>query len=504
MPRLFRPRPWLLVFSLAAATPGRSQVSPFLPTDDPRLPLVEHLIARGEIRDPAALDRPFRRGDLLARLDRSSSPIARRLLTDLTAPRRASWSTLAVRVGPQLYSQGRRDLLQTGGDGDVGAFAEVDAAYVLGSMVFGGRFGLDTRLGNDPDYPERGLLAHHHREARIVDLYVQLQRPWGSIHLGQMARNWGPAGIPGVPLSDASYPRPDLGLTLGRGALRFSSVATRLRGSTTFPPTDSAGGGIKTERYLVAHRLAIDLGSSLTLAAWEVGVIAGTGNELDGTTRAVVPLLVIPALLASRSHRNEMVGGDISWRPSPRLRLEAQLAIDDWNFDANNPYPQRWAGSLSAAGALGRSASWKATYATASSLAFRTLDPEENIVDQGIGIGRLFPDNEIVDLSVGVPLGETWLLSPRMALLRQGEGRIQDSFPAFAEASSVPARFIGTIATTWWTGVALSGWHRRLHLSGEAGVRHTRNAGHLPGRTATTLEGRVMVAAGFTLLKTPP
>src|SRR5690348_2222528 len=40
-----------------------AQASPYLPLDDPRLPLIEHLIARGDIADPSPFVRPFRRAD---------------------------------------------------------------------------------------------------------------------------------------------------------------------------------------------------------------------------------------------------------------------------------------------------------------------------------------------------------------------------------------------------------------------------------------------------------
>jgi hypothetical protein len=490
MPRLPFPRAWTLLLALAGPAGMQAQVSPYLPTDDPRMALVEHLIARGAIRDPSPLERPFRKSDLVAALNQSSNPIALRLAAEL-APGRGS---LGVRAGPSAYTQGRRDLLQDGGDGNPGLYSEIQAEFAEGHVVFAGRASYDTRLSDDPDHPPLEWLVNDRKNVRLIDLYLGVQARWGSVHIGQMARNWGPAGIPGVPLSDAASPRPDFGVTLGHGAIRFSSIATRLRHDTT-----ASGGTI--ERYFVAHRLSLRATPALTVAAWEVGVIAGSAGDLDGSTRAIVPLLAIPALVASKSHRNEMIGGDISWRPSPAFRLEAQLAIDDWNFDANNPYPQRWAGAVSGAGALGRSASWRASYTTASSLAFRTLNPEENIVDQGIGIGRLFPDNEIVDLSVGIPLRETWLVTPRMALLRQGEGRIEAPFPTFAEASSTPARFIGVTATSLWTGLGVAGGYRRLQASAEGGLRHTSNAGHVTGRTSTTLEGRIAVTLGFTLWK---
>jgi hypothetical protein len=486
---------WWLLLALAGPTPAKAQASPYLPTDDPRMPLIEHLIARGDITDPSPLERPLRKGELVAALRLSSSAAAKRLAEELAPARNGRWGRYEVKAGAQAYTQGRRDLLQAGGEGDPGVYSEVQVEFSAGHLVIAGRSLLDSRLSHDPDYVySRSTFPFVRvKNVRMADLYLGIQAGWGEIFLGQMARNWGPAGIPGVPISDAAVPHPDIGLRLGRGAIRFSSLATRLRS------TQSAAARI--ERYFVAHRLAVGLGRSLTIAAWEVGIIAGTPDQLDGTTRATVPLLVIPALLASRSHRNEMVGGDISWRPAPNLRVEAQLAIDDWNFDANNPYPQRWAGALTGTGALGKSASWRASYTTASSLAFRTLNPEENIVDQGIGIGRLFPDNEVVEVSVGIPVAGRWLVAPKLALLRQGEGRIQDPFPTPAEAPTVPARFIGVTAKSFWAGIGVSGGHQRLQVSGEGGLRHTRNAGHVAGRTSTTLEGRVTATLGLTLWK---
>ena len=490
---------WLLILALAGPARAVGQASPYLPTDDPRLPLLEHLIARGEIRDPSPLERPFRKGDILLALRASSNPAAQRLAADLAPVTDGRWGLIALKVGAQGYSQGRRDLLQEGGKGNPGVYSELHAEISERSLVLVGRAAIDTRLSHDPDYTVgRVRLPFLRDDSRVLDLYAGLQARWGEVQVGQMARNWGPAGVPGVPMSDAAYPRPDIGLRLGRGAIRFSSVVTRLGSARVFGP-DTLTEDI--DRYFVSHRLTVNLGPTLTIAAWEVGVIAGPPDALDATTRALVPLLVIPALVASKNHRNEMVGGDISWRPSPWLRLEAQLAIDDWNFDANNPYPQRWAGAVTGSGALGRSASWQARYTTASSLAFQTLYPQENIVDEGIGIGRLFPDNEMLDLSAGIPVSATWLVSPRLAVLRQGEGRLLAPYPAFAEAGGVPSRFIGITATSVWAGLGVAGWHRALQVSGEGGLRHTSNAGHVAGRTRISLEGRVTATLGLSLWK---
>ena len=58
---------WLAAVLLGALAPahGGAQSSPYLPLDDPRLPPLEHLIARGDIADPSPMVRPFTRADAL-------------------------------------------------------------------------------------------------------------------------------------------------------------------------------------------------------------------------------------------------------------------------------------------------------------------------------------------------------------------------------------------------------------------------------------------------------
>jgi len=352
----------------------------------------------------------------------------------------------------------------------------------------------ENRLKSDPDWRGSQQLADDQFVVRVAEAYAGIQLGWAMLLVGQRDRNWGPPGVPGIALSDAGYPRPDIELQLGKRTLRFTAIATRLK-------SVEASDGTRIERYFVAHRVSIRPTPTLTLVGWETAVIAGQRIELQASTRAVVPLLAIPAVFASRSHRNEMVGGQLSWRLRPRLVVSGELAIDDWNFDASNPYPQRWAASFTGAGALGSRASWQISYSTASSLAFRTLNPNEDFTDQGVGIGRLFPDNEETSIRVGLPVKTGWLLTPRVALLRQGEGRIQDPFPTPTEAANTPARFIGTVAKTLWVGTALAGWRGPVQVTGEAGLRYSVNANNLSGSKQARVEARITATVG-TLLTT--
>src|SRR4051812_26350435 len=101
--------------------PVRAQASSYIPLDDPRLPLLEHLIARGAVEDPSPMVRPFRRADavrVLAAADTSAASPEAGLIRNLRAafedPPGNSWR-LEGRAGVQAYTHGRRDLLHPAG-----------------------------------------------------------------------------------------------------------------------------------------------------------------------------------------------------------------------------------------------------------------------------------------------------------------------------------------------------------------------------------------------------
>ena len=51
-----------------------------------------------------------------------------------------------------------------------------------------------------------------------------------------------------------------------------------------------------------------------------------------------------------------------------------------------------------------------------------------------------------------------WLLTPELTLLRQGEGEINDPFPATpSEAGQTPQLFIGVVERTWRAALDLRG-----------------------------------------------
>jgi hypothetical protein len=78
----------------------------------------------------------------------------------------------------------------------------------------------------DPDWPGRPDLEF---TGRVAEAYISAQFKYGSLFYGQLDRNWGPAGIPGIALSDYGYERQGIALDVGVPTLRLSALATDLK-----------------------------------------------------------------------------------------------------------------------------------------------------------------------------------------------------------------------------------------------------------------------------------
>ena len=486
----------VLVGALAPVR-GAAQSSPYLPLDDPRLPLLEHLIARGDIADPSPMVRPFRRGDALRVLSgadtsgESTAALIRRLRTELQEPADSQRWMVGVRVGVQAYSHIRRDLLHPLGPDGVRPYGELTGEAVLGPFALVSRTAAEPRITDDPEWPGRRDLDLAWRTA---EAYLSAQFKYGSVFYGQMDRNWGPVGIEGIGLSDYGYSDSELGFEIGVDAVRLVGLARSLEDAR-----DSTGARI--HRYFFAHRLGVRISDRLRLGLWETTVLAGADREFDGRYRNPLSLLLLANQYGLGSDGNVLFGLDAQYRVGEGTTFEAQLGIDDLQYE--NPsgvdrYPNRWAFTLAAHGPLGSRLAWRGLYTQASSLAFRTLDPFENLTDGGTGLGRNFADMDRVTVTVSVPAGTRWLVTPELTLQRQGEGDINAPFPTSpGEAGGIPQLFIGTVERTWRAAVAVSGRQGPLDLRATAGLHHVVNAGHLEGNTENRFVGRLQATLGL-------
>src|SRR5574338_660756 len=177
-----------------------AQASPYVPLDDPRLPAFELLVARGEVRDPSPMVRPFRTNDALEALlaaDTAGST-SRRLIQELRAAwvrdtATAQWM-LGVRGGAEGYTSARRDPYRPAGDGGGAPYAEVLGSATFGPLIAVNRSAIEPRLTDDPDWPGRHDLKV---VGRMTEAYLSGQWRWGRLFYGTTDRQWGPAGIEG-------------------------------------------------------------------------------------------------------------------------------------------------------------------------------------------------------------------------------------------------------------------------------------------------------------------
>jgi hypothetical protein len=488
---------FLLVGVLALPSTLAAQASPFIPLDDPRLPAFEHLVARGDVRDPSPQTRPFRRADALESLLAADTAGAtlRRLIQEL----RAAWvQDTAVahwgvggRAGIDGYTSANRDPLHRAGDGGALPYGELIGNGAFGPVTVVSRTAIEPRLDADPDWPGRKDLT---LVARMAEAYVSGQWRFGRLFYGTMDRQWGPSGIAGIPLSAYGYPRSELAVDVGTDRLRLSAHAAQLS-------DDLDSAGTRIHRYWFAHRIALRPSRSLALGFWETTILSGPGREFEGRWRNPAALLLLGNQYGLGADGNIMVGADLTWWARPRLRLESQVAIDDINYPdpgGTDKTPSRYAFTVAASGPWARTAHWKLLYSQASSLAFRAQTASERYTDAETGLGRGYGGNDQASLFVSIPVGATALLTPELTYHRQGEGRLTDSFPsAEASAGDVPTVFVGTIEKTVRLALGVSGARGRVHGAWNVGLHYVGDADHVEGRSRTELVARARFTIGI-------
>jgi hypothetical protein len=470
----------------------RAQASPYIPTDDPAMPIIEHLIARGAIADPSPMVRPILRSDLVHALHGAENQAgtadigqARRERFDVDSA--GPWWEAGGRAGIEAYSTPRQDLFHPVGDGSANPYAEARVAAGFGSVVAVSRVAVEPRLTDDPDWTgPSGLTV----AARLPEGYVSLQSRYVRLTYGQVPRNWGPAGLPGIPLSDYGYERQGLMFELGHRAVRLSALATDLNDGV-----DSSGQ--TAHRYYFVHRLNVRAAKTLDVAVWEANVLSGVDREFETRYRNPLSVSYLANTIGLGDRGNVMLGADASWWVRTALQLEAQFGLDDFWYQDRRNNRDRYLFTLAASGPLGDALSWRAMYTEVSSLALRTFNPADNFTDAGVGLGRNFSDYDQLSLRVSVPVRSRWLVTPELALFRQGEGAISAPYPTGMERQTTPALFIGTMERTWRAGLLVSGDEGPFQLTGDLGLHHVTSVGHVEGATETRLVFRVRGTLGL-------
>jgi len=491
-------RPGLLVLLAFLPTLLPAQASPYLTLEDPRLPVLEHLIQLGAVEDPTPAVRPFLLGEalrvLLAADTAPDTPNGRaisELRSELTPPEGETWWRAEGQGGAQAGTHARRDLLHPAGAGRTWGVGDLNLTAVLGPVAVASHPGIEPRVVDDPDWPGR----HNVKIAgRLIDGYVSAQWKYARIFYGQMSHNWGPVGLPGIPLSNYGYERGGLGFELGTRTIRLTAIASDMR-------DERNAGGNPVHRYYFAHRLDLRLSRRVQLGAWETIVTAGADRDFESRYRNPLSISYLANTIGLGDRGNVMLGLDLSWKAGRAATIQAQLALDDFRYQdrsAPDRNPDRWALTVMGFGPLAGRAAWKAYYTQASSLAFRAYDGQfQNFTDGGVGIGRNFADNDQLSLLVTVPAAPRWLVTPELTVLRQGEGQLNDPYPTGTARGATPEIFIGVVEKTYRAAVGITGIQGPLRVTGSAGLHRVVNAGHVSGTNRTRFEGRITAVLGL-------
>lgn len=467
-----------------------AQGSPYIQLDDPRLARFELLIDRGVIPDPTPLVRPFTEAQAVAalkalspRASASDSAQAAGLLGVWAPPDTVYWGRVAFALGAQAATHARRDPVHPAGEGGFWPFGSLEFLGVFGPVVAHAELYGENRLREDPDWPANveDIPIPSELVYRYPVAYLGAQWKPAEVFIGQLSREWGPRGVPGIPMSGWGYPYYHGAFNVGTRDIRLQGVVAQLE-----DVADTAGQVI--QRYQVAHRLGVQVTPMLHLALWQTAIIAGVDQNLTAKWITPVGVMFLGNTLSSGDEAQLMFGGDGKVTFGNGVSLEGQVAIDDFRWFAQGDTadrPNRWAFTFSAMGPLGATGSWRAFYTQVSTYAFRTFEPEQDYINVGVGLGRQFVDGDQVTLTTAWPVRTNWVITPEVSFLRQGEAEITDPFPP--DLSGLDGFLSGVVAETARLAVGMRGQRGHLRVQGSLGVNQTWNAEHVEGNTETTI-----------------
>jgi hypothetical protein len=273
---------------------------------------------------------------------------------------------------------------------------EFDAAMGPFRLQFAPRW--EDRLLDDPDWPRRSRGDDQGLALRTPVARLTGRWRWFAVEVGEVERNWGPSGVPGLLVGPLGYHRRGAGFAVGPDVLRFQWRTERLS-------TEPTAAGDVASRWFTVHRLRWRPSQRWEIAGWEAMVTAET-DGIDPARLNPFAFYTFGKQFGIEDRRNTSVGLDLAFRPGDRTWLEAQLLLDDlviWDAD-ENPFPNRFGFTVQARRPTDAGPGWRAWATGLSGLALNTFRPEEAFVDLGAGLGRIRPDHLAAGVEVSLSL----------------------------------------------------------------------------------------------------
>ena len=495
-----------LTGSLAAQQgPATSAASPYVPIQHWAMPVIEHLIASGVLRDPTPLTRPLKQADVVRALEEVDTlrvtdavyATVQRLLRAFRPAAPEPRYRFAGEAGLAAATYSVRDPLELGRGvpprpyGPSRLFGHVGAELQLtfGPGIAVSHISEDTRLRSDTDWFDT-----RRNGLRAAEAYVGGQWRYAELTFGVLDRNWGPSGIQGLLLSDNPYNLDHLAIRLGPRSVQLQAVVTQL-------DTQADTSGAPVNRYMMQHRLYVHPPGRWTVAAWEGTVWSGVGRQAEPWFLNIVNVgyLVGSYIGSSTNVSNAFLGLDVERRGA--TTVFAQLMLDDIQVQRQQPADLKPTSYGLTAGAKGGvrqgTVAWTAFYTRVANLTYRNEEPLQKPLFHLLGTGRNFADYDQATIKLGVLTPAGALLEPELTVLRQGEGDPRLPHPPVAAYPSTPTLFQGVVEGT--VRLALGGsWQRAgWGVAANAGVHLVHNAGHITGAKATHFVGSAGLSYRF-------
>lgn len=490
----------VLTLGFPGTAAAQSRASLFIPADHWSNPFVEHLISNGTIRDPSPLSRPLKRRAVLAALrdvDRSNLSRATRetigrIERDFTDSESDDVYRFTAFTGYRASNHARRYDLRREGPDTRSFLLGGSLTANLGSLVMSSNFFTNQTLNDDPDYTGK---KNQPVSGRWVG-YASFQSRHADIFLGKIERNWGPAFLPGLLVSNEPYSYDHLDVRLGTDVFYIETLYSPLNNVDDL-------SGVPNDRHFIAHRLVFTPRLPFVFSVGESILLLGPGRKLE--LWALNPLQV--ANFTSKDENSEQgintqLSSDILGRVGEHATVFASFVLDDIQFKggSTNDEPISYGLTLGANVGLRNGIGLTGFYTAVSNLIYRSSNrnPAENYARRGVGLGRNFSDYDQFTLRARFIPVRGVLLEPEITLLRQGEGDFRLPFPDPSEFSTTPVLHDGVVERT--VRLALGGHVFREHniqLSWNAGLHSTDNYRHVTGETNTDFVGTVTLRYRF-------
>ncbi len=168
--------------------------------------------------------------------------------------------------------------------------------------------------------------------------YARIQHGNWQFMLGRDFQKWGSGKDASLLISSASQPMDQISAQFTKGRFNFNSLFATLD-LMPIPNAQKLGyaTGQKANRYLVAHRLNIKIGSKLQIGISEAAIFSGPATPVE--LRFLNPFLPLYGEVVNSAGSSANMLGSIDWRYFPFNNFEfyGEFLIDDIQVEKTGP-----------------------------------------------------------------------------------------------------------------------------------------------------------------------